>query len=163
MSSPKHIQMGKHRLKLTNLDKVLYPEANVIKAEVIQYYLAVAPHLLRHVKHRPLSFIRYPDGIHGESFYQKNRPNHTPEWISSVNLGEDKRINYLMATSEASLVWMANMACIEFHQMSIKSPKVASADDVMAAADLGRTMPPKSTWFAPKLPSGLVIRPRDRG
>ena len=88
--------MGKHKIKLSNLDKVLFPDTGVLKAEVVQYYLQMAPFLLRHIKHRPLTFIRYPDGIEGEHFFQKNRPSHTPQWIQSVKMGSDKKINYMM-------------------------------------------------------------------
>ena len=134
--------MGKHRLKLSNLDKVLFPESGIIKAEVIQYYLQMAPYLLRHIKHRPLSFVRFPDGIHEESFYQKNRPNHTPQWIQSVRLGNERKINYIVATSEATLVWLANLACIEFHQMSVAHPDLDHPDHFVFDLD-----PPEDMSF----------------
>ncbi|MGD8869789.1 MAG: non-homologous end-joining DNA ligase, partial [Gemmatimonadales bacterium] len=110
--------MGKRKLELSNLEKVLWPEDEVLKAELVQYYLAIAPTILAHIKGRPLSLVRYPDGIHGERFFQKNLPRWTPEWIEQAEIGDDeKSINYMVATEEASLVWLANLACIEMHQM----------------------------------------------
>ena len=77
-------QVGKRKLELSNLDKVLFPEDGIVKAEVIAYYLKIAPTILNHIKGRALTMIRFPDGIHGESFYQKNRPEWAPDWIESV-------------------------------------------------------------------------------
>ncbi len=129
MPAPQVTQIGKHKIKLTNLDKVLFPEAHVIKAEVIQYYHQMAPVILRHIKHRPLSFIRYPDGIDGEHFYQKNKQDWAPRWIQSVKMGKgEKKIDYVVATDEAVLVWLANLACIEFHQSSIQNPHLETPD-----------------------------------
>ena len=82
------VEIGKHKIELSNLDKVLFPDDHIIKAEVVQYYLKIAPTLLRHIKGRALSFIRYPDGIKGESFFTKNKPNYAPDWIESEKLGK---------------------------------------------------------------------------
>ena len=71
-------QVGKRRIELSNLNKVLYPDDGIIKAQLIEYYFKIAPTILAHVKGRPLSLVRYPDGIGGESFYQKNRPDWAP-------------------------------------------------------------------------------------
>lgn len=85
-------QIGKRKLELSNLDKVLFPEDNIVKAEVIEYYLKIAPTLLNHVKGRALTLIRFPDGITGESFYQKNRPEWAPDWLEFVNLGKEENL-----------------------------------------------------------------------
>ncbi len=112
------VQVGKRTLELSNLNKVLWPEDGVLKAELIQYYLAIAPTILPHIRGRPLSLVRFPDGIHGEQFFQKNLPDWVPDWLESAEIGDEKKtINYVIATEEASLVWLANMACIELHQM----------------------------------------------
>src|SRR5208337_5666639 len=111
-------QVGKRKIELSNLEKVLYPDDAILKAELIEYYLKVAPTILAHVKGRPLSLVRYPDGIGGERFFQKNRPEWAPEWIEHVVLSAEKeKTDYVIATEEASLVWLANLACIELHQM----------------------------------------------
>ncbi len=114
--------MGKRTLELSNLNKVLWPEDGVLKAELIQYYLAIAPTILPHIRGRPLSLVRFPDGIHGETFFQKNLPDWVPDWLESAAIGDAKKtINYVIATEEASLVWLANMACIELHQMHCRA------------------------------------------
>jgi DNA ligase D-like protein (predicted ligase)/DNA ligase D-like protein (predicted polymerase)/DNA ligase D-like protein (predicted 3'-phosphoesterase) len=120
-------QVGKRQLELSNLKKVLYPDDQIVKAELIEYYLKIAPTILAHLKGRPLSLVRYPDGIGGESFFQKNRPDWAPDWIEYVTLGEEKK-DYILATEEASLVWLANLACIELHQTHSRAPHFDKPD-----------------------------------
>src|SRR5207244_12120569 len=80
-------QVGKRKLELSNLSKVLYPEDHIVKAQLIEYYLKIAPTILAHLRGRPLSFVRYPDGVGGESFFQKDRPTWAPAWLETVKLG----------------------------------------------------------------------------
>ncbi len=123
-------QVGKRKIELSNLKKVLYPDDHIVKAELIEYYLKIAPTILAHVKGRPLSLVRYPDGIGGESFFQKNRPDWAPDWLEHVTLGEEKK-DYVMATEAASLVWLANLACIELHQMHARAPHFDKPDYIV--------------------------------
>ncbi len=118
------VQVGKREIELSNLDKILFPAGRIPKAEVIEYYLTLAPTILSHLKGRPLSLVRYPDGIDGQRFFQKNRPDWAPGWIEHAVLGSGKeeKIDYVIATEEASLVWLANLACIELHQMHCRAP-----------------------------------------
>lgn len=115
------VQIGKRQVELSNLDKVLFPEDGVLKAEIIEYYLRLAPTLLNHVKGRALTLIRFPDGIHGEMFYQKNRPEWAPEWLEFETLGKEKK-DYIIATEAASFVWLANLASLELHQLHSRRP-----------------------------------------
>ena len=92
------VTIGKRKIELTNLEKVLYPEDGIVKAEVIEYYLKIAPTILNHVKGRALTLIRFPDGIHGEMFYQKRRPDWAPDWIEFANLGKEEKKDYIIAT-----------------------------------------------------------------
>jgi bifunctional non-homologous end joining protein LigD len=115
------VQVGKRKLEVSNLDKVLFPEDMILKAEVIEYYLKIAPTLLNHVKGRALTLIRFPDGITGESFYQKNRPEWAPDWLEFVTLGKERK-DYIVATEPASLVWLANLAALELHQLHGRKP-----------------------------------------
>ena len=115
-------QVGKRKVELSNLEKVIFPEDGITKAEVIEYYLKIAPTLLHHVKGRALTLIRFPDGIHGESFYQKNRPEWAPDWIEFVKLGKEEKKDYIIATEPASLVWLANLASLELHQLHSRKP-----------------------------------------
>jgi bifunctional non-homologous end joining protein LigD len=115
------VQIGKRQIELSNLDKILFPEDGVLKAEIIEYYLKIAPTLLNHVKGRALTLIRFPDGIHGEMFYQKNRPEWAPEWLEFETLGKEKK-DYIIATEAASFVWLANLASLELHQLHSRRP-----------------------------------------
>jgi len=135
-------QVGKRQVELSNLAKVLFPDDHIVKAQLIEYYLKIAPTILSHVKGRPLSLVRYPDGIGGESFFQKNRPDWAPDWIEHVTLGEEKK-DYVIATEDASLVWLANLACIELHQMHSRAPHFDKPDYIVYDLD-----PPEDFKFA---------------
>lgn len=120
-------QVGKREIELSNLDKILFPAEEIIKAQVIAYYLSIAPTLLNHVKGRALTLIRFPDGILGESFYQKNRPGWAPDWVEFVELGKEKK-DYIIATEPALLVWLANLASLEIHQLHSRKPRFEFPD-----------------------------------
>jgi DNA ligase D-like protein (predicted ligase)/DNA ligase D-like protein (predicted polymerase)/DNA ligase D-like protein (predicted 3'-phosphoesterase) len=128
-------QVGKRKVELSNLDKILFPEDSITKAEVIEYYLKIAPTLLQHVKGRALTLIRFPDGIHGESFYQKNRPEWAPDWIEFVKLGKEEKKDYIVATEPASLVWLANLASLELHQLHSRKPNFDFPDYIVFDLD----------------------------
>jgi DNA ligase D-like protein (predicted ligase)/DNA ligase D-like protein (predicted polymerase)/DNA ligase D-like protein (predicted 3'-phosphoesterase) len=134
-------QVGKRKIEVSNLTKVLFPDDHIVKAQLIEYYLKIAPTILAHLKGRPLSLVRYPDGIGGESFFQKNRPDWAPEWIEYVTLGEEKK-DYVLATEEASLAWLANLACIELHQMHSRAPHFDKPDYIVYDLD-----PPENLKF----------------
>ena len=118
-----------HRLELTNLDKVLYPDAGMTKAEVIHYYAQVAPVLLPHLAGRPVTLRRFPDGVDGPSFFEKNAARSAPAWVQSVDVpripasprsrggheGDGEDIHYVLICDQASLVWAANLAALELH------------------------------------------------
>lgn len=108
--------VGGRTLTLTNLDKVLFPEVGYTKAEVIAYYAQIAPVLIRHVVDRALTRVRFPGGVDSPSFYEKNAPAGTPDWVSTVRIGtSDGVINYLVVEEEATVVWLANLAALELH------------------------------------------------
>jgi bifunctional non-homologous end joining protein LigD len=115
------VQVDDRTLTLSNLDKVLYPDTGFTKGEVIEYYTRITPVLLPHVRERPLTFKRYPDGVEGKFFFEKNAPSHTPEWIRRVRLpspGSTKNrdtINYAILCELAAIVWAANLATLELH------------------------------------------------
>lgn len=134
-------RVGKRKIELSNLTKVLFPDDHLVKAQLVEYYFKLAPTILAHLKGRPLSLVRYPDGIDGESFFQKNRPDWAPDWLEHVTLGEEKK-DYVIATEEASLVWLANLACIELHQMHSRAPHFDKPDYVVYDFD-----PPETFRF----------------
>jgi bifunctional non-homologous end joining protein LigD len=103
-------------LKLSNLAKVLYPKASFTKREVIDYYAAIAAVLIGHLDGRPLTVKRWPDGVEGHFFFQKQAPAHRPDWVRTVTLpSERKPIDYLLANDVATVVWLANLAALELH------------------------------------------------
>ncbi|GIV32896.1 MAG: ATP-dependent DNA ligase [Chitinophagales bacterium] len=112
------IQVGDKAIELSHPDKVLYPDDSLTKTDVAIYYQQVAPVMLKHISNRPLSLKRFPDGIHEEGFFQKNRPAGAPEWVAHASFGHGAtQKDYVIATEEATLVWLANLACLELHQM----------------------------------------------
>lgn len=132
------VQAGSRRIELSNLEKVLYPRSGTIKAQVIEYYLRAAPVLLRTMRDRPLSLVRYPDGITEQAFFQKNRPDYVPDWMAHVKIGD---IDYMMATEPASLVYLANLAALEFHQMQIRPGRGPGADHMIFDLDPSPDVP----------------------
>lgn len=103
-------------LRLTNLGKVMYPEAGFTKAQVIDYYRRIAPVMLPHLKGRPLTRVRWPHGTGDKSFFEKQAPSHTPAWISRAAVThKDETVEYIVCDDTASLVWLANMAALELH------------------------------------------------
>jgi bifunctional non-homologous end joining protein LigD len=108
-------------LTLSNLHKVLYPSTGFTKGEVIDYYTRIAPVLLPHIEARPLTLKRYPDGVDGKSFFEKNAPSHAPGWVRKVRLptpGSTKdreTIDFVVAEELPTLVWSANLAALELH------------------------------------------------
>lgn len=145
-------QVGRRQIELSNLQKVLYPDDGISKAQLIEYYYTLAPTILAHVKGRPLSLVRYPEGVGGESFYQKNRPDWAPDWLQHVTLGEEKK-DYVIASEEASLVWLANLAGIELHQMHSRAPHFAAPDYIVYDFD-----PPEGYAFARVAEFALAFR-----
>jgi bifunctional non-homologous end joining protein LigD len=100
------------RLKISNWDKVLYPETGFTKGDLIAYYARIAPIVLPHLHDRPLTLKRYPNGVDSQYFYEKQSPSHRPEWVQTVKIGS---INYTLAQDRPTLVWLANLADIELH------------------------------------------------
>ena len=108
--------MAGRELKLSNLEKVLYPARGFTKRELIDYYVALAPVLLAHLEGRPLTVTRWPDGVQGKSFFQKQAPAHRPEWVRTATIASSsKPIDYTLAEDLPTLVWLANLAAIELH------------------------------------------------
>ena len=110
------IEVGGRALTLSNLDKVLYPATGFTKAEVLDYYARIAPVLLPHLGDRALTLRRFPDGVEGSSFYEKNCPRHRPDWVGVHRVvGEEGTIDFCRIDSLAGLTWVANLAALELH------------------------------------------------
>lgn len=146
--------VGKREIELSNLTKVLFPEDHISKAELIHYYLRIAPTILKHIKGRPLSLVRFPDGVHGESFFQKNLPEWAPRWIERIALGDDgDKVEYALANEDATLVWLANLACIELHQVHSRLPKLEFPDYIVFDLD-----PPPGYRFVDVIELAVKLR-----
>ena len=116
------IRRGKRVLKLSNLDKIFFPESGLTKGDLLAYYRDVAPVLVPHLKNRPFTMKRYPDGRDGKFFFQKDAPKHMPEWIdrkafraTSRESRQKRMITYPLVNDELALLWMANMGCIDMN------------------------------------------------
>jgi bifunctional non-homologous end joining protein LigD len=137
------VEVQGRRLGLSNLDKVLYPDAGFTKAEVIDYYQRVAPALLPHLAGRPATRKRYPNGVGAGSFFEKNAPKHTPDWVRTVNLPtpgstrDRETIDYIVVQDLPTLVWLANLAALELHipQWTV-GPRGAVRDADLLVLDL---------------------------
>ena len=139
--SERQVTIAGNTLKLTNLNKVFWPEEGYAKADVISYYRDIADFMLPYLKDRPESLNRFPDGIYGESFYQKNiNPDLIPGWIQTVRVkseGEREYINYLLCQDEATLVYLANWGCIEFNPWNSRVGSLDNPDYLLIDLDPG--------------------------
>jgi bifunctional non-homologous end joining protein LigD len=125
-------------LKLSNLDKVLYPETGFTKGEVIAYYSQIAPVLLGHLAGRPLTVTRWPDGVQAKSFFQKQAPAHRPEWVRTATVASaSKPIDYTLADDLPTLIWLANLAAIELHVPLARAPAIEQPTALVFDLDPG--------------------------
>jgi len=117
------VRKGTRELKLSNLDKAFFPAERVTKGDLLEYYRAVAPVLVPHLKERPFTMVRWPDGIEGKKFFQKDAPSHMPEWIPRFRTEVSTRgsprtkklVNFPVVNDELALLWMVNMGCIDMN------------------------------------------------
>ena len=135
------VDISGKKLKLSNLEKILYPSVGFTKAQVIDYYVRIAPVLLPHLKNRPLTLKRYPEGVNGMFFYEKSCPKYRPEWVKTTAVwseGRNANIDYCMIQDVPSLVWAANLADLELHT------SLSVAKDVMQPTVLAFDLDPGS-------------------
>ncbi len=115
------------KLAVSNLNKVLYPKVGFTKGQVIDYYIRIAPALLPHLRDRPLTMKRYPNGVDAEFFYEKNCPSHRPKWVQTAKVwseGNNRIMHYCLAQDLPTLVWAANLADLELHTSLAKKKDV---------------------------------------
>jgi bifunctional non-homologous end joining protein LigD len=132
-------------LELSNLDKVLYPKAGFTKGEIIDYYVRVAPVLLPHLQDRPLTRIRYPNGVEAASFFEKNAPGGTPSWVRTQTLpvpgsaSGRETLDFIVVDNVATIAWLANLAAIELHtpQWRLAGGKARKPDLLVVDLDPG--------------------------
>ena len=139
MAPKTELQIDGRALMVSNLDKVLFPDG-FTKGQVIDYYIRISPVLLPHLKDRPLTMIRFPDGVKAMHFYEKDAPKHTPDWIKRAPVerrGGGKPIHYLLINDLPSLVWSANLANLEMHTLLARAPRIDQPTMVVFDLDPG--------------------------
>ena len=157
--APEEIREGRRVLKLSNLDKPFWPEEGITKGDLIAYYRDVAPVLVPHLRDRPFTMKRYPDGWEGNFFFQKNAPSHMPEWIPRAELpastreGEKKTIAYPLVNDRPALLWMANMGCIDMNAWYSRVDKPDRPDFVLFDLD-----PSPDVGFPETIEVALLVR-----
>ena len=127
MADSTPIEVQGRRLNVSNLEKVLYPSAGFTKRQVLDYYVRIAPYLIPHLEGRALTMKRYPDGVDGEFFYEKNAPKHRPDWVRTAPVysrHNRRTLEFILVNDLPTLVWLANLASLELH------PSLARADDL---------------------------------
>jgi bifunctional non-homologous end joining protein LigD len=132
------LTIDNRRLKFTNLNKVFYPREGYTKRDLINYYDAVAGLILPHLRDRPLSLKRYPDGIEGEFFFQKEAGPHMPSWLRTVPVFSDERkapINFVVADDRSSLLYLANLGCIDHNPWMSRAASLDSPDFILVDLD----------------------------
>jgi bifunctional non-homologous end joining protein LigD len=121
------VEIQGRQLKLSNLEKILYPAAGFTKQQIIDYYVRIAPAIIPHLAGRALTRKRYPNGVDQEFFYEKNAPQHRPDWVKTAPIwseGNHRTVHYILCNDLPTLVWLANLAAIELH------PSLALAKDI---------------------------------
>ena len=153
------IRRGRKTLRLTNLDKLFWPEEGITKGELLAYYRDVAEVLVPHLRKRPFTMKRYPDGWQGKSFFQKQAPSHMPDWIrtaafpASTREGEKKVIDYALVDDDLALLWMVNMGCIDMHAWASRVDRPHRPDWVMFDLD-----PSDGATFEDVIQVALLVR-----
>ncbi|MFY9580533.1 MAG: DNA ligase D [Gaiellaceae bacterium] len=155
------ITKGTRELKLSNLDKVFFPAEGITKGDLLEYYRAVAPVLVPHLKDRPFTMVRWPDGIEGGRFFQKDAPSHMPEWIPTfralVSTRESPRkqkwVNFPLVNDELALLWMVNMGCIDMNAWYSRVDKPDRSDFVLFDLD-----PSPDVGFAETVQVALLVK-----
>ena len=140
MSEKTQLVVEGKKLAVSNLNKVLYPKVGFTKGQVIDYYVSIAPVLLPHLKDRPLTMKRYPNGVDKEFFYEKNCPSHRPSWVKTAKVwseGNQRHMHYCLAQDLPTLVWMANLADLELHTSLARKKNVAQPTVMVFDLDPG--------------------------
>jgi bifunctional non-homologous end joining protein LigD len=139
-SKQQMVEVEAREIALSNLDKVLYPAAGFTKGKVIDYYARVGPYILPHLKDRPITMKRYPDGVDADFFYEKNAPKFTPTWVKRFAVARHRHsgeIQYILINDLPTLVWVANMASIELHPFLHRAPKISEPTEIVFDFDPG--------------------------
>jgi bifunctional non-homologous end joining protein LigD len=127
MPKKQQIEVERRELTVSNLDKVFFPESGYTKGQIIKFYSDIAEAIIPHLRDRPLTLKRYPDGITGAHFYEKNAPKHTPPWVKRFAVPRSEGgpdINYVLCNDRATLLWVTNLGDVEKHVLLARTPDV---------------------------------------
>lgn len=149
------VKVDQHEVNLTNLDKEFWPREGYTKGELLHYYAEIGPYLLPHLEDRPIVLVRHPDGIDGESFYQKETPDYAPEWVktAAIQHSEGREVHYTICNDLATLLWMVNQGAIEIHPWFSRWQRDDYPDIMVLDLD-----PEPPSAFAETLPLALAVR-----
>ena len=156
---PEEIRRGARVLRLSNLDKPFWPEEGISKGDLLAFYRDVAPVLVPHLRGRPFTMKRYPDGWQGKHFFQKDAPSHMPDWIprapfpASTRDGERRTIDYPLVNDELALLWMVNMGCIDLNAWASRVDRPDRPDWVMFDLD-----PSEDVGFPEVIEVALLVK-----
>ena len=152
VSGAEKVRIGRHTLSLSSLDKVLFPDVGVTKGDLIEHYRRVAPRMVPHMKGRPVSMQRYPDGIEGQGFYQKDAPDYFPDWIRRVTVEKKGgTVEHAICDSPAALVYLANQNCITPHVWLSRAERLHHPDRLIFDLD-----PPGEDFDAVRFAAGAL-------
>ncbi|MBT2467747.1 non-homologous end-joining DNA ligase [Streptomyces sp. ISL-66] len=152
MSTTKAVRAGGRTVEVSRPEKVLFPEEGITKADLADYYRAVAPRMLPHLRGRPLMLERHPDGIDGPAFMQKEVPRHFPDWIHRAELPkEGGTVTYAVCDDTATLLYLADQACITPHRFLSKTDRPDHPDRLVFDLD------PPGDEFAPVRTAALAL------
>ncbi len=139
--SNQQVTVDRRRIAVSNLDKVLYPGEKFTKAKVIDYYVQISKYLLPHLRNRPVTLKRFPDGVFGEAFYEKDAPAFTPAWVKTVAVPRretaDRDIRYIMISDRPTLIWSANLANLEIHPFLHRASRLNRPTSMVFDCDPG--------------------------
>ncbi|MFL6568758.1 MAG: non-homologous end-joining DNA ligase, partial [Chthoniobacterales bacterium] len=135
-----HVKVDERELTISNVEKVYYPESGFTKGEVVAFYSEIADAILPHLRDRPLTLKRYPEGIGGDHFYEKNAPKYKPDWVKTFAVSRTERegeINYVLCNDRATLIWATNLADIEKHVLLARAPDLDRPTSIVFDLDPG--------------------------
>ncbi|MFC7348048.1 DNA ligase D [Chryseobacterium zhengzhouense] len=151
----KEITLNKHTVKLTNQDKIYFPKDDITKGDVIEYYQSVASYILPHLKNRPLSLNRFPNGIEEQNFYQKDASDNIPDWVKTTQVyseSNDKDIDYIYCNDKATLAYLNNLGCIDMNPWNSSLPDLDHPDFLVLDLD-----PSKKNTFDEVIETALQV------
>ena len=140
MKKKERLEVDGRELVVSNVDKIYFPETGFTKGEVIAFYSEIADVIMPHLRDRPLTMKRFPEGVTGEHFYEKNAPKHTPPWVETFAVPRSEggpAINYILCNDRATLLWTANLGDIEKHVLLARAPDLLAPTSIVFDLDPG--------------------------